>query len=76
VTPGDQDPRHGTTRAPLRLVRGEATPEEVAAVLAVLSAVTGEEPRATAGHPSPWASHERALRGRLTGGWRASGLPQ
>jgi hypothetical protein len=60
---------------PLRLVRGGATPEEVAAVLAVLSAVSAEAPEPAPRHTSQWSSPERALRRRLTpgpGAWRAS----
>lgn len=60
---------------PLRLVRGDATPEEVAAVMAVLSAVSGEAPEPAPRHTSQWASRERAVRRPLTpgpGAWRAS----
>jgi acyl-CoA carboxylase epsilon subunit len=60
---------------PLRLVRGDATPEEVAAVMAVLSAVSGEAPRPAPRHTSQWASRERAVRRPVTpgpGAWRAS----
>jgi hypothetical protein len=66
-------------RPPLRLVRGDATPEEIAAVLAVLAAASGDagaEPAPR--HTSRWASHERRLRRPLApgpGAWRASGWP-
>ena len=62
-------------RAPLRLVRGDATPEEVAAVLAVLSAVSAPAPTPAPRHTSQWASRERALRRPLTpgpGAWQSS----
>lgn len=62
-------------RTPLRLVRGDATPEEVAAVMAVLSAVAGEAPEPTTRHTSQWASPARAVRQPLQpgpGAWRAS----
>ena len=56
---GPVDPR----RLPLRLVRGDATPEEVAALLAVLSAASGGDEAAPAPrHTSQWASRERAVR--------------
>jgi len=60
---------------PLRLVRGDATPEEVAAVMAVLSAVSGSAPEPAAPNPSQWAARERAVRRPLhpgPGAWRAS----
>lgn len=63
----------------LRIVHGDATPEEVAAIVAVLSAVGGGEP-APAKRPAPaWAAPQRAVRRSLPhgpGGWRASGLPR
>jgi acyl-CoA carboxylase epsilon subunit len=64
---------------PLRLVHGDATPEEVAALLAVLSAAAAA-PEDPAPKPrSQWASRERAVRRPLTpgpGAWRASALPR
>jgi hypothetical protein len=70
----------GAERPPLRLVRGDATPEEVAALLAVLSAAAGGEDPAPAPRPvSRWASRERAVRRPHTpghGAWRASGWPR
>lgn len=68
-----------TPRPPLRLVRGDASPEELAALLTVLSAVAGGEPEPSTRHTSQWASRERALRRPVTagrGGWRASALPR
>ena len=64
---------------PLRLVRGAATPEEVAAVMAVLSAVSAEAPEPAPRHTSQWASRERAVRRPLSpgpGAWRASAWPR
>ncbi len=67
-------------RPPLRLVRGNATPEEVAALLAVLSAASGGDGAAPAPrHTSQWSSRERAVRRPLTpgpGAWRASAWPR
>ena len=69
------DPR--TTALLLRVVRGEPSPEELAAVVAVVSArqgAAGDEPAPSA--PLLWATPQ--LRPALSGGpgaWRASGLP-
>lgn len=66
----------------LRIITPDTTPEEVAAIVAVFSALGGGEPA-----PEParslWASPERTMRtapGRSLaagrGAWRASGLPR
>ncbi|SEC61275.1 Acyl-CoA carboxylase epsilon subunit [Nocardioides exalbidus] len=74
-TPSEQE-----TPAPLlRVVNPDATPEEVAALVAVFSALgsaDGEAPRPT--RPS-WNHPARGVRRTHrngTGGWRASGLPR
>jgi hypothetical protein len=61
----------------LRVVHGDATPEEVAALLVVLQAAAApaasEPPRR-----GEWGSPRRAVRAPLTasrGGWRASAFP-
>lgn len=66
-------------RTPLFLVKGEATPEEVAALTAVLTALGnagGDRPA----RPTPvWAAPQRAVRARHLhgpGGWRASSMPR
>lgn len=65
-------------RPALRVVRGEATPEEVAALVVVLAAASDagepEPPRP----PSRWTSRPHGPRGPLhpgPGAWRASALP-
>ncbi|MBU2074710.1 MAG: acyl-CoA carboxylase subunit epsilon [Actinobacteria bacterium] len=61
----------------LRVVNPDATPEEVAAVVAVLSALGGGEP-APPPRRSEWAAPHRQVRRTLphgVGAWRASGLP-
>jgi hypothetical protein len=67
-------------RPPLFAVRGDATPEEVAALVAVLQGVAASAaPPAAPGPRSQWASPARAVRPSLVsgpGGWRASGLPR
>lgn len=69
----------------LRVVRGDPTPEEVAALVAVLTARAAAA-REGAGErrASRWADRSRLLRGpaaealrpRGPGAWRASGLPR
>jgi hypothetical protein len=73
--------RTGTSRRPvLRIVAGNPTAEEIAALVTVLSArsaaVGGEEPPP---RRSEWAGHERRMRRPVhprPGGWRASALPR
>jgi hypothetical protein len=61
----------------LRVVRGDATPEEIAAlVAALLSRPAGEEPPAHA--RSAWSERSSQLRRPLRpgpGAWRRSALP-
>jgi hypothetical protein len=61
------------------VVRGDATAEEVAALVAVVAALGsggGEPP----GRRTPeWSAHHRKMRRSLPhgpGGWRSSGLPR
>ena len=62
----------------LRVVRGDATPEEVAALVAVIASMRGSAPE----QPKPrssWADPGRRMRTTLPhgpGAWRASGLPR
>jgi hypothetical protein len=62
----------------LRVIRGDATPEEVAALVAVVAALgegAAEPPRRT----PEWSAHHRTMRRSLPhgpGGWRSSGLPR
>jgi hypothetical protein len=74
-----ESPEAPEPKAPfLRVVRGDATPEELAALVAVLAASggSGEAPR----RPTPaWSAHHRKVRLTLPhgpGGWRSSGLPR
>ncbi|WP_460836058.1 acyl-CoA carboxylase epsilon subunit [Nocardioides hungaricus] len=67
-----------TPPAFLRIIRGDATPEEVAAVVAVLASL-----RAPAAPPQrrrpEWGAPHRGVRRTLPhgpGGWRSSGLPR
>jgi hypothetical protein len=68
-------------RPPLRLVRGDATPEEIAAIIAVLAAAGGggEADDAAAGRrTSRWADPGARARAPVQhgpGAWRGSALP-
>ncbi len=74
TTPDDE-----TTERPfLRIVRGDPTEEELAALVAVLASVGGStEPDRT---PAPgWSAHHRKVQVTLPhgpGGWRNSALPR
>jgi hypothetical protein len=65
---------------PLFLVKGDATPEEVAALTVVLQGIAA----ASAPAPEPeviseWSGHHRKLRPTYPAGpsgWRSSGLPR
>ena len=62
----------------LRIVTPETTPEEVAAIVAVLSAMSTGEPAAPRIR-SEWNSPYRQVRPFYShgpGGWRSSGLPK
>jgi hypothetical protein len=62
----------------LRVVKGDATPEELAALVAVVASLESQ------GEPAPrrtaeWSAHHRKMRRSLphgSGGWRSSGLPR
>ncbi|MCA1783003.1 MAG: hypothetical protein LC679_12740 [Intrasporangiaceae bacterium] len=67
-------------RPPLRLVRGDATPEEIAAIIAVLAAASGGDSAAGGGgrRPSRWAAPASRIRPPVLhgpGAWRSSALP-
>ncbi|MQW75882.1 hypothetical protein GHK92_08355 [Nocardioides sp. dk4132] len=65
-------------RPALRVVNPDATPEEIAALVAVFSSLGTSAP-APRRAVSAWAAPERATRRPLSsglGGWRASGLPR
>jgi acyl-CoA carboxylase epsilon subunit len=68
-------------RPVLRVIRGDATPEEIAAVVAVLLSRSAPDPGAAfdpGARPSAWAGRSRLLRRPLFPGpdaWRRSALP-
>ncbi len=65
----------------LTIVRGDPTPEEIAALVAVLSARLHRPGQARAGGAARygWSSRSRMVRSPVSrgpGGWRASALPR
>ncbi len=65
----------------LRVVKGDPTPEEVAALVAVVSAMaTGASAAGAQARPrSEWSANHRRLRGihrPAPGAWRAGALPR
>jgi len=64
----------------IRIVRGNPSAEEVAALVAVLAAAGGatepDEPTRARGWASPAARLRSPAYGTRTGGWRASALPR
>ena len=75
----DQPEQQAAARPVLRVVNPDATPEEVAAIVAVLSALGGAPAPAPPRPPSAWAARHRTVRRTLPhgpGGWRASSLPR
>ena len=68
---------------PLVLVKGDATEEEVAALVAVLQGMASASAAAAAAQEPPtksaWAAPARGVRGThhaVPGGWRTSALPR
>ncbi|HWG93651.1 MAG TPA: acyl-CoA carboxylase subunit epsilon [Mycobacteriales bacterium] len=62
----------------LRVVRGNPSPEELAALLAVVTARSSAAPAAVPSPPSAWRSRAALVRRPVhagPGAWRASGLP-
>ena len=62
----------------LRVVRGDATPEEIAALVAVLLSRPGADEEPPAHARSAWADRSSQLRRPLRpgpGAWRRSALP-
>ncbi|MFG1941954.1 acyl-CoA carboxylase subunit epsilon [Nonomuraea sp. NPDC048826] len=65
-------------RPQLRIVRGDATPEEIAALVAVLAARPAAPEAPSQARPQSWRNPARSMRKPLTPGkaaWRMSSLP-
>jgi len=76
--PDATEPEQDSRRPLLRVIRGDATPEEVAALVAVVAALgrNGEPPKR---RTPEWSAHHRKMRRSLPhgpGGWRSSALPR
>ena len=73
----DQTPAAPEPAPPLlRVVKGDATPEEIAALVAVVSSLGGGQDTAPR-HTPEWSRPERRMRpahAHGPGGWRSSGL--
>lgn len=66
-------------RPVLRVVRGEPTDEELAALVAVVSTLQAEEPSSDKPQRSAWSNRRVLVREPLAhgpGAWRASGFPR
>ncbi|HEX6197797.1 MAG TPA: acyl-CoA carboxylase subunit epsilon [Jiangellaceae bacterium] len=64
---------------PLRVVKGEPTEDELAALVAAISAKAAEAAHQPAERPSNWAAYWRSVRAPLQpgpGAWRASANPR
>lgn len=60
----------------LRVVNADATPEEIAALVAVFASLTGGRPATSSARRTPeWNSPRRLMRPTPGASWRASGLP-
>jgi hypothetical protein len=63
----------------LRVVKGDATPEEMAALVAVIASMGGADGAPAPRPVSAWADPRRGVRTTHRhgpGAWRASGLPR
>jgi hypothetical protein len=77
----DDVERDTSARPPLAVVKGDATPEEVAALVAVLQSVAarGVAPEPRRRPRSEWAAPHRGMRATFPsgpGGWRSSSMPR
>ena len=74
----DEEPTEEPTPPLLRIVKGDPTPEEVAALVTVVAAMAAGAAEAAAGDKAPrpeWSAHHRKLRSTHRhgpGAWRAS----
>jgi Acyl-CoA carboxylase epsilon subunit len=63
----------------LRVVNADATPEEIAALVAVFAALGSAAAKPPPRHTPEWSAHHRKVRSTHPhgpGGWRSSGLPR
>jgi hypothetical protein len=75
----DETASEDGTKPVLRVVNPDATPEEIAALVAVFSALGGEDEAPRRRRAPEWNSPYRQVRPFYShgpGGWRSSGLPK
>lgn len=74
-----EDLTQSDSRAPLFVIKGDATAEEVAALTAVLQGIAASASPPAARPRSEWSAHHRKARPSLhagPGGWRSSAMPR
>jgi hypothetical protein len=79
VKPADEVAPEPTGRPTLRVVSGDASAEELAALLAVIGSRSGPAARKPERSQSGWQQRSRGLRGTLQhgpGAWTESGRPR
>jgi Acyl-CoA carboxylase epsilon subunit len=70
--------QNAAARPLLRVLNADATPEEIAALVAVFASLGGGE-QPSKRRPPAWSAHRRKVRTTHPhgpGGWRSSGLPR
>jgi hypothetical protein len=75
----DETPEAEPRRPLLRVIRGDATPEEVAALVAVVAALGNAAAEPPTRRTPEWSAHHRKVRVSLPhgpGGWRSSAMPR
>jgi hypothetical protein len=72
-----EQPGGAHQRPALRIVHGDPSPDELAALVTVLAAASGDESAQPPGRVAPWATPERLLRPPVAPtGWWESSLPR
>ena len=72
----DQQSEAAPAKPMLQVINADATPEQIAAIVAVFASLGGSAAPATKRPRSLWAAPQpRATYAHGLGGWRASGLP-
>ena len=78
MSPEATDDAQQAQRPMLRVVNSDATPEEVAALVAVFASLGSDEPAPKRRTPE-WSAPHRRVRANLPhgpGGWRSSAMPR
>jgi hypothetical protein len=75
----EEHPSPDDERPMLKIVKGDPTPEELAALVAVISSIGSGTPAPPERRTPEWSAHHRKVRATFApgpGGWRSSGLPR